>query len=485
MKPTKIQIKYGYVRALTALALFVSAMVWLLTVHGHVLFYQEQHNLFLFTSDYYAATVADGGLVKWLGNFIIQFYYHPWLGASVVSLMLTGVYLLTGSLIFRLTGLRDLIQVSAVAAIAMYFTLCHNEQNPGALVCVLAALFLLWIIAVMLRRWLPEPRCKEPLSSVKAAVSLLLVVAYIIAGYFLAVSTVNRSERAMLRAEKAIKEHRWDDAVAITSQYLATGRSNKLMLYFRSVALAEKGELLEHLFDFQHKFGQEMLSFPWKSDSREAEYGHLVHEITGNINAAHHWAFEAMTAWGETAPHLLNLTRYNMALGRPEVARKFARRLSHSLFYAAEAKRLLAGIDAGSRGPLRYAFADKDPKNVKWVNVFDFRPNLMDSYTADPGNNITRQYLLASMMLSNSLRQMIPLLTPEDLKIERVREAVLIYSLDPQATPISSFGITVNDETGKRFAPYMDNLRKGRVEQQKEQFGNTFWYYIHYTLKTL
>ncbi len=146
---------------------------------------------------------------------------------------------------------------------------------------------------------------------------------------------------------------------------------------------------------------------------------------------------------------------------------------------------MLAGIDNGSRGPLRYAFTEKEPQNVKWVNVFDFRPNLMDSYTADPGNNITRQYLLASMMLSNNLRQLIPMLTPEDLKIERVREAVLIYSLDPQATPVSSFGITVNDETGKKFAPYMENMRRGRVEQQKEQFGNTFWYYIHYILKTL
>lgn len=485
MKPIKIQIKYAYIRTLTALALFVSTLIWLLTVHGHVLFYQEQHNLFLFTSDYYAATVADGGLVEWLGDFIIQFYYHPWLGASIVSLMLTGVYLLTGSLILRITGLRDLFQFGAIAAIAMYFTLCHNEQNPGVLVCVLAVLLLLWTISLLLRRWLPEPHGSENISFVKVVLSLLLAVVYIIAGYFLAVSTVNRSERSMLRAEKAIKERRWDDAVTITGQYLATGRSNRLMLYFRSVALAEKGELLGHLFDFQHKFGLEILSFPWKSDSREAEYGHLVHEITGNINEAHHWAFEAMTAWGETAPHLLNLTRYNMALGRPAVARKFARRLSHSLFYAAWAKRMLADIDAGSRGPLRYAFAEKAPQNVKWVNVFDFRPNLMDSYKADPGNNITRQYLLASMLLSNNLRSLIPLLTPEDLNIERVREAVLIYSLDPQATPISSFGITVNDDTGRRFAPYMENLRKGRVEQQKEQFGDTFWYYIHYILKTL
>ncbi len=476
-------MKYRYIRALTALIIFGCCVAALLTLHGHAIFYQEQHRLFLFTADYFTSTVKSGGFLQWLGDFFIQFYYYPLLGASIVGAILAGVYLLVESIIRVVTGRRDFLQLGVIAAGGLYFTLCGLEQSLAVAFCVLVGLAIVRLVLLCFKRWLPKPKGAEPVAVKIALLIVALAVAYIYCGYWLIVKDYNRAERAMLRTEKAIKNHDWDRAIALSDQYLSTGHSNKLILYFRSIALAHKGQLLEHLFDFPQNFGQQALAFPWSGDSREAEYGHLVHEITGDINAAHHWAFEAMTVWGETAPHLLDLTRYNMALGRPAVARKFARRLSHSLFYHGEANRLLKEIDAGSRGDLRYALADKKPANISWINVKDFSPNLMQNYLADPQNKITRQYLLASMLLNNYLRTLIPMLTYDDLQIENIREAVLLYSLDPQATPLSTYGIEVNDATGKRFAPFFQNMHAGRRELQQAEYGKTFWYYVHYLYK--
>lgn len=476
-------MKYVYIRLITAAALFICFITALLTLQDHVIFYQEQHTLFLFTRDYMARTIASRGITGWIGDFVVQFYHIPWLGAAITSGILTAVYLLTGSIIRRLTGRRDLLQLGAAAAVALYFTLDSTEENPGIATTVALGLLALWILTLAASRLLPKRTPDAPLGKFRTAIPLVLATAYIIAGYYLQIRDYNRPERAMIRAERAIKQHDWDGAIAITGQYLSTGRTNKLMLYLRSIALAQKGELVAHLFDFPQKAGQQALAFPWTSNSREAEYGHWVHEVTGDINAAHHWAFEALTCWGETAPHLLDLTRYNIALGRPDVARKFARTLSHSLFYRGEARRLTEQIDRGEPGDLRYAFADTCATGVKWVNVLDFRPNLMQNYKADPGNPVTRQYLIASILLSGELPTLCDIIGKDDLRDRNVSEAMLLYSLDPRSTPLDSLGLEVTPEIGQRFSRFTTAMRQSSPAAMQAEFGDSFLYYYHYLIK--
>ena len=57
--------------------------------------YQEQYQLFLFTSDYFRerASIA-GGLTDYVSDFIVQFYYIPWLGALLLALLSVALYAL-------------------------------------------------------------------------------------------------------------------------------------------------------------------------------------------------------------------------------------------------------------------------------------------------------------------------------------------------------------------------------------------------------
>ena len=55
--------------------------------------YQEQFQLFLFDNDYFIERIGEpGGLARYIGEFLTQFYNSPTLGAAIlaVALMLSN-----------------------------------------------------------------------------------------------------------------------------------------------------------------------------------------------------------------------------------------------------------------------------------------------------------------------------------------------------------------------------------------------------------
>lgn len=50
--------------------------------------YQEQNQLFLFTTDYFCDSLRiAGGLSDYISEYIVQFYYLPWVGAALLALI--------------------------------------------------------------------------------------------------------------------------------------------------------------------------------------------------------------------------------------------------------------------------------------------------------------------------------------------------------------------------------------------------------------
>ena len=82
---------------------------WLLTIlFGLVVFlfwkfrypfaltYQEQFQMFLFDSDYFAERMAEpGGLARYVAEFLVQFYNSPTLGALILTVLMMLVQRLT------------------------------------------------------------------------------------------------------------------------------------------------------------------------------------------------------------------------------------------------------------------------------------------------------------------------------------------------------------------------------------------------------
>lgn len=80
--------------------------------YPHALSYQEQYQLFLWTTDYFWERVGvAGGFADWAGEFITQFYYYPWVGAALLALLYMLLQRLYSSLLPSTVYLLSLVPV--------------------------------------------------------------------------------------------------------------------------------------------------------------------------------------------------------------------------------------------------------------------------------------------------------------------------------------------------------------------------------------
>lgn len=107
-------------------ALFILYYICYQGVLSHVLYYHEQHHLFLFSKSYFLQCVQSEGWLNYITNFIIQFFYYPILGSTILAFLLASVYWLTNSIIKIITGKNDLLQLSIIPSLILFFPQIRN-----------------------------------------------------------------------------------------------------------------------------------------------------------------------------------------------------------------------------------------------------------------------------------------------------------------------------------------------------------------------
>ncbi len=282
-----------------------------------------------------------------------------------------------------------------------------------------------------------------------------------------------------------MKNKEWEKVLDYTKRYLDTGRYNRLISYFYHLALYHTGQLPYHLLDYPPRKGVEGLYFPWNSDSRESEYGHILYEELGYINEAQRWEFEAMVVWGETAPHLINLAKYNIINHRPLVARRFINKLKQSLFYRKEALQLEEWVDGGKVPGLKNALEGKTDTPARFANVLNIGPELQYLCERDSTNRMAFEYLMSNLLLSNHVVRFVNnLKRMESFSYAELpplyEEALYIYKLGVSEEEFSKLGIGIKPETEQRFKRYYQLVQKKQPGALQKEFGNTYWFYLNY-----
>lgn len=78
-----------YINQIFSLIFGVAVFVFFAFFYQYHLYYQEQYQLFLFTSDYFTQTSYHiGGIASYLGSFLTQFFYYPKVGALIIAVLL-------------------------------------------------------------------------------------------------------------------------------------------------------------------------------------------------------------------------------------------------------------------------------------------------------------------------------------------------------------------------------------------------------------
>ena len=289
----------------------------------------------------------------------------------------------------------------------------------------------------------------------------------------------------MLKTEQLVKSGEWEKVLEYTNGYLMTGRSNQLISYFHHLALYHTGQLPYRLLDYPQKQGVKGLYFPWNSDSRESEYGHILYEELGYINEAQRWEFESMVVWGETAPHLINLARYNIVNHRPLVAQRFINKLKQSLFYREAALELESLVNGGKVPGLRNALDGKVDTPARFANVLNIGPELQYLCENDSTNKMAFEYLMSNLLLSNHVVRFVDNLKLMShfsyTELPRIyEEALYIYKLGVGEEEFSKVGIKISPATEDRFKRYYGLVQSKQWGTLQKEFGNTYWFYLNY-----
>ena len=154
---TRIHTKPSSLKAWEiGLSLFFGTAVWLFwkMVYPAHLHYHEQYQLFLFDMEYFKERIAiPGGVADYIGEFLVQFYYHTWMGATILALLFIGLQLLTWTLAKRLKASEAYYPLSFLPAIAVWHFMCDENAMLSFTVALLMTLGFNYLYTLLHTGW--------------------------------------------------------------------------------------------------------------------------------------------------------------------------------------------------------------------------------------------------------------------------------------------------------------------------------------------
>lgn len=180
--------------ALLPVALFVGTwLMWWLWC-PEMMNYQEQYQLFLWTGSYFAHSMSMvGGLADYASEFLVQFYYVPWIGALTIAVVITLLQVLSGAISLGNCHDSRLKLTLWIISLGVSIFVLHFMSDENALLSYPVALLLTCLATWGMQKL---PKCSA------LAFGLILVFGYAalywcvgpVAMLFLIISIVQRQE---------------------------------------------------------------------------------------------------------------------------------------------------------------------------------------------------------------------------------------------------------------------------------------------------
>jgi hypothetical protein len=119
---------------------------------------REQLQLFEFTFNYFLNKLAfHGGFADWCGEFLVQFFHLPFLGALILTLLFLQLYFLTRRLLIKISPAKPLFLFSMLPALGYLVLMADNYYSvsgiAGLIIALIGALFYLSLRKVRARSY--------------------------------------------------------------------------------------------------------------------------------------------------------------------------------------------------------------------------------------------------------------------------------------------------------------------------------------------
>ena len=432
----------------------VAVLLFFGLAYPHHLHYQEQYQLFLFDWDYVWDIVKlPGGVADLFGRFCTQFFLFAWVGALIIALLLSLVQLLT----LRLANYGWLYGLSFVPSFLLWLFLLDENALFGAVWAVLltqlafcgllrlpngwvrrilsivAFLILYWVafggnhyyripntfptlfyaawfsaMIIPLVMWLVV-RGKKSENAQQQNNSLtphLLVIAS-----FALVAVVFGTiiwEKANFKAERVMQydfmacHQQWNRILATAN---AEKPNNQIGVTVQNLALAMRGMLTEHLFDYNQNGIAGLLPDVQSDATSPIPTAEAFYQL-GMIYVAQRTVFEAQEAildFQKSGRCYKRLAQTNLINGSYEVARKYLMALQKTLFYrewANETLPLLGNEEAIAKHPEYGHLRQSAYNNNIYFSDHVTLEMLERLYFSNTDNRLALEYLQAYYMLT-------------------------------------------------------------------------------------
>ena len=442
-------------KALCTFLFGVAVLLFFGLAYPHHLHYQEQYQLFLFDSNYVWEIIRQpGGIADLLGRFCTQFFLFAWVGAFIIALLLSAIQLLT----FRLAKWGWLYGLSFVPSFLLWLFLLDENALLGGVWAVLLTLLAIWgcllipkgwkryvaiIVAIPILYWMalggshfyryptvfPTLLYVAWLSALIFPLGMRLVLRgkksentqqqnYSLSSFlfpllsFILVSLVMGIfvwKNANFKAEKVMQydfmacHQQWNRILETVNKEKP---NNQIGVTVQNLALAMRGMLADHLFDYNQNGILGLLPDVQSDATSPMPTAEAFYQL-GMIYVAQRTVFEAQEAildFQKSGRCYKRLAQTNLINGNYEVARKYLMALQKTLFYrdwANETLPLLGNEKAIASHP-EYG------RLRQWAYKEDFyfsdhvTPEMLESlFFGNTDNRLAFEYLKAYYMLTN------------------------------------------------------------------------------------
>ena len=199
--------KYGATVVIVLWAVFCWCFFQFL--YPYHFFYHEQNQIFLwdweYVSDYFDKT---GGVARLVGDFLTQFYYYLYAGATILTLCIA----VTGTLFYKaLRNFRVCRQIALVLALVVmtFVAICHFSTNYrlSSTISVAGWMLVLWLVSLI-------------------------------------------QDFALEKTFAVVNEYQFGNYDKVINIVKSSDGWNDQMLFFYNLVQAQRGSLPDHLQDF-------------------------------------------------------------------------------------------------------------------------------------------------------------------------------------------------------------------------------------------
>ncbi len=449
---------------LAAALAFLGSFCFFQFAYPYHLMRREQLNLFLFDGDYISQTYrGTGWLVRFVADFLEQFFHLPVAGPLIVALILTAIGWAVFKICRRYMGMWPSLAVGILFFAWSFLREMGNLYQTRYTLVVLGFLTLVLLALQFRKAWL-----QAVAAAAFAAAGIWALGSPYHPDYGKLWNVPKLDYERMIGLDVECVRENWDKVLELSKVDLYMEEAS----YCYNLAHAMKGNLGETLLNHSQNHHLTLL-FPVSSE-RAVFSNTLAGEAwfqLGDMTVAEQSAITSLQASPRHtgARFLVRLARVNLVSGEDAAAMKYLDILSKTLFYGKWARSRMPGHqDESVRTELAQARARMMRRD--FVHHSDNpRAVLHELLKADPGNRAAREYLLCFDLMGYNLDGFIEDYVPDKIKGHLYNEAVLIWlsqhdRLNPEE--VARYGVDVSEVD-----------RMGRFGRNPNAFKNTYWYY--------